>query len=581
MKKNIVIIVLAFMIALISGCEDVLDKNPLDQVSSADFFKTANDFKIYMNKFYEENIIFEYSQDWAAGRRTIYSHEAVNSDNQLYFGFISDLLNGKRTVSSANSDYYNGYSLVRSINYFFDNYKKVEDPFEDYKQYLGEAYFFRAMIFYRLLQKYGDIIWLDYVPDETSDILYGERMPRNEVMDKILVDMDSAVALLGEERLDGGTRVNKWTALAYESRITLFEGTWEKYHADDPFSAKNPDPDKYLQKAAQAAEEIMKSGNFNIYSTGNPETDYYDLFNLHDYSNNDEVLMWKKYSVELGIINRRMFNGRIPFGGGITKELVDSYLCTDGKPISVSPLFQGYDTLVNEVKNRDPRLIQTVWSPNALWRIDGSDTTLWSSMWQSLFSGGDGNVSATGYNMRKGYSADVTTQNNNGEDFPDILFRYGEVLLNYAEAKAELGSITQGDIDKTIKLLRDRVGMPNLVLSNITADPNWDFPALSPVINEIRRERRVELSCEGNRWFDILRWAAADELISGHRPKGLKASQFADRSPYPVDENGFMDPLFDALGASGYGFDINRDYLYPIPPEEITLNPKLSQNPGW
>ncbi len=581
MKKNKVIIVLALMIVLITGCEDVLEKTPLDRVSSADFFKSKNDLKIYVNKFYESNLLFEYNTTWAASRRAIFTHEAVNSDNQLFFGYVDDGLNGQRTILSSNSDYNDGYKLVRSINYFFDNYEKVEDSFDEYKQYLGEAYFFRALIFYNLLKKYGEIIWLDYVPDENSDILYGERMARNEVIDNILADMDSAIELLSEDKIDGGTRVNKWIALAYQSRIALYEGTWEKYHANGVFAAKNPDADKYLQKAVKAAEEVMNSGGFDIYSTGSPDTDYYNFFNLNDYSSNNSVLIWKKYAVDLGIINRRMFNGRYPFEGGLTKELVDSYLCTDGDPISVSPLFLGYDFLVSEMTDRDPRLLQTVWSPGVPWQITADATTNWSVVYNNLFSGGNDLISATGYCMRKGYSANVETHNNNGEDFPDVLFRYAEVLLNYAEAKAELGSISQADIDMTIKLLRDRVGMPSLDLATISNDPNWDFPTLSPVINEIRRERKVELACEGNRWSDIQRWAAADELIAGHRPKGLKASQLANNPPYPVDADGFIDPLLDALGASGYGFKVDRDYLYPIPPEERTLNPKLTQNPGW
>lgn len=580
MKKNKIIIVLALMFALITGCEDVLDKNPLDQVSSADFFKSKNDLKIYVNKFYGSNILYEYIGTWAAGRRTIYTQEAVNSDNQLFFGYIDDVLNGQRTILSSNDDYNYGYNLIRSINFLFDNYEKVEDPFDEYKQYLGEAHFFRALIYFNLLQKYGDLIYLDYVPDENSEILYGERMPRNEVVDNILADLDSAIEILTEDKIDGGTRVNKWIALAYQSRIALYEGTWEKYHAGTDFAPANPNPDKYLQKAVEAAEKIMENGGYSVYSTGNPDTDYYNFFNLADYSGNSSVLIWRKFSVELGLINRRMFNGKYPYEGGLTKELADSYLCTDGNPISVSPLFQGYDSIVAEMTDRDPRMLQTVWSPNVPWEITADASTNWSAVYNSLFSGPSDFVSATGYGMRKGYCANVERHSNNGEESPDVLFRYADVLLNYAEAKAELGSITQADIDKTIKLLRDRVGMPNLDLNNISNDPNWEFPALSPVINEIRRERRVELACEGYRWKDIQRWAAADELIAGHRPKGLYANQLAN-NPYPVDADGFIDPLVDAIGEDGYGFKVDRDYLYPIPPEEITLNPKLTQNPGW
>jgi hypothetical protein len=165
------------------------------------------------------------------------------------------------------------------------------------------------------------------------------------------------------------------------------------------------------------------------------------------------------------------------------------------------------------------------------------------------------------------------------EETPGIIYRYAEVLLNFAEAKAELGTITQDDIDKSIKKLRDRVGMPNLILSEITVDPNWDFPTLSPIINEVRRERRIELAAEGYRFDDIMRWAAADELIVGKRPHGFMASQLAT-NPYPVDANGFLDPYKQKLPA-GYGFKIGRDYLNAIPKDQLLLNPALVQNPGW
>ena len=122
--------------------------------------------------------------------------------------------------------------------------------------------------------------------------------------------------------------------------------------------------------------------------------------------------------------------------------------------------------------------------------------------------------------------------------------------------------------------------MPNLDMNNIAVDPNWEFPALSPLINEIRRERKVELVLENLRWHDIARWAAADELIVGKRPKGAKASQFAVTPTLPVDENGFVDVFRNAL-PDGYGFKLDRDYLDPIPQLQLILNENLTQNPGW
>src|SRR5690606_20259858 len=185
----------------------------------------------------------------------------------------------------------------------------------------------------------------------------------------------------------------------------------------------------------------------------------------------------------------------------------------------------------------------------------------------------------TGYLIVKGYNPNMIYHVQQFEETPSILYRYAEVLLNYAEAKAELGTINQDDIDKTIKKLRDRVGMPNLILTNITPDPKWDFPTLSPIINEVRRERRVELALEGFRLPDILRWAAADELIFEKRPKGFLASQHPTNTT-PVDNEGFLDPYKNTI-PNGYGFKLDRDYLNSIPVSERVLNPALTQNPGW
>ena len=165
-----------------------------------------------------------------------------------------------------------------------------------------------------------------------------------------------------------------------------------------------------------------------------------------------------------------------------------------------------------------------------------------------------------------------------------ILFRYAEVLLNYAEAKAELGELTQEDVDKTINLLRRRVGVADLRIDAIVNDPNWKFPEISPLLNEIRRERRVEFACEGYRLNDLLRWRA-HELFVNKRPKGFyfNQSDFPEMIPNKdilLDEQGYVDPYKQSL-PNGYQFNPERDYLLPLPTSELVLNSKLKQNPGW
>ncbi len=579
--KNIKYIIVLFFIVIVSmtSCKDFLERTPLDQVSDAVYFKKTADLELYVNWFYRPlQNIFEYGETFAGWNYSSLIFLMDYDSDNFTVAAANDRLKGIRTVPSSGGGY--SFSNVRRINYFFDNYKKCEDDFAQWKHYLGEAHFFRAAIYFDLVKRFGDFPLDDKVLTTTSPELYEGRTPRNIVMDHIIADLDSAAMYLDNSSRDGGNRLDKWCALTLQSRVALYEGTWEKYHNGTAFGVQNANPQKYLTKAAQAAEEIMNSGEFGIYSTGNPNNDYYQLFDIHNYTGNKEIIMWKKFDKGLGIYNQRMSLGAWPRGYGITKGLADSYLCTDGLPIQVSPLFLGHNTLADESSNRDPRFKQTIFTQDAPYAYGGITYPNWGEgMYNKLFSAPD-YTTTTGYVRRKGTTTDMSKQNLSGEDEPIILYDYAEVLLNYAEAKAELGTITQTDIDRSIKLLRDRVGMPNLVIGSIVTDPNWDFPTLSPIINEVRRERRVELSLSGLRWADVARWAAADELITGKRPKGSQWGSTFAANPFQDDADGFMDPFIDQL-PTGYGFKLDRDYLDPLPQSELTINPNLVQNPGW
>lgn len=576
--KYIRLSVACILAATTISCEkDFLEKKPLDQISSEIYFKKTSDLELYMNQFYQRSYnILEYGSTSVNNYSQLIFLADVDSDNLIDLSY-DPRLHGTRVVPSSGGEY--NFVNVRRINYFFDNYRKCQDDFDAYKHYVGEAHFFRALIYFQLVQEFGDVPWFDKVLTTNSPELYSPRTARNIVVDNIVADLDSAAAFMDEESRDGGNRLDRWSALTLQSRVALYEGTWEKYHNGTVFGVANADPDKYLAKAAQAALEVINSGKFSIYSTGKPNEDYYDFFNIHDYAGNPEVILWKKFDKSQGITNFRMILGEWPRGHGITKALADSYLSSDGLPIAVSPLFQGHASIEAVSTDRDPRFKQTIFTPDAPYRVGGATNETWSEMYSKLYTTEEFST-PTAYVIRKGYSYDLSIHDYNGEDEPIILYDYAEVLLNYAEAKAELGTITQEDIDISIKHLRDRVDMPNLVIASITTDPNWEFPALSPVINEIRRERRVELALVGFRWNDVARWAAADELIAGKRPKGSQFGSSIPLNPFPDDAAGFMDPYLPSA-PNGYGFKLDRDYLSPLPQSELTLNPKLDQNPGW
>lgn len=259
-------------------------------------------------------------------------------------------------------------------------------------------------------------------------------------------------------------------------------------------------------------------------------------------------------------------------------------MCKDGKPISVSPQYAGDDTPENEVKNRDPRYPQTIATPGFDITINENGST------DKLIRPNIGtSATSTGYQIIKGRSSDVKLQNANQDNIDRFIFRYAEILLNYAEAKAELGQLTQDVLDTSVNKLRKRVGMPDMSLASLTPDSNTPFPGISLPLQEIRRERRIELAGEGFRFRDILRWRAG-EIINN--PKTIQGMRLTDayKATYPKDTNGKSqvdNVLRDAQGnvrvypnITARAWD-NKMYLYPLPKDQLLLNKNFKQNPGW
>ena len=570
MKTRNYIYSLALAVAF-SGCDSFLDREPLDDISSEVYFKTSKDLELYVNQFYTS---FPSYGGYDAG--IFYTDQ--NSDNLLPEEYNTRLA-GYETVPGSTSDNVWNWQNVRSVNYMLDNLGHLEESFEEAKPYIGEAYFFRSYFYFTLLQNYGDLPWVNTAFDTESEGLYDARLPRNVIVDSMLVDLDKAIEYIPAKANVAEGRLSKEAALLFKSRVALFEGSWEKYHDGTVFGVENADYNRYYRIASEAAKQVMDMGTLSLFSTGDPNTSYYELFNENTYVGNPEVILGKTYSLDLGMTHRSQ--GYLLYRGsrlGLSKDLVDDYLCIDGRPTSAHADFSD-QTLLDVVKDRDSRLAQTMWIPGDL-RVCNPTDTLW---FEKPFIDLTGEYKCTtGYQLKKGADPYVEVYDNS--ETGSIIFRYAEVLLNYAEAKAELGELTQNDIDISINLLRKRVGMAELRIASITTDPNWDFPDLSPVINEIRRERRVELACEGYRLMDLLRWRAHG-LFVNKRPKGFhfNPSEFPTMVPEKdvyLDENGYVD-LYKVSLPNGYQFNPDRDYLLPLPTTELVLNSNLTQNPGW
>jgi hypothetical protein len=586
MKRYISIPIVLGFLSCWSCSEDFLERYPLDELSPQQYFKTANDLKLYANSFYT---LLPVHQMYYGG--TFYIDQ--NSDNLV--PTVPDMhLSGIRTIPSTGGGW--DWSNIREANYFLDHTKDFTDETGEGIIYIAEVQFFKAFLYFQMLKTFGDVPWFSSALTTDSPELFAPRDSRKVVVDSINACLDFAIANLKEIPATEPARVNKESALLLKARVCLYEGTWEKYHQGTPFGVTGEDGSVFLQKAAETAESLMQIGSTGLYK-GPENAEYWSLFNQLDYTGNPEVLLWKRYDVELGVYH--LLNQFLPNAGGdmgITKSFVDDYLCTDGKPISVSPLFLGYDSISLEAQNRDPRFAQTLFLPGHMQKINTPPGIPELQFTKPPIDGVGQWRATTGYCLFKGVNPEYSQQQNSGGWMGSIIFRFSEALLIYAEAKAELGTITQNDIDISVNLLRGRVGMIPMDLGDITTDPDWDFPELSPVINEIRRERRIELAFEATRWDDLARWRA-HRLIENKRPKGIKyigsnleGTYFdIDGSGRPtiivgenfyVDAEGFTDPYQVAL-PNGFGFNPDRDYLSPIPSDEITLNDNLVQNPGW
>jgi len=558
-----------------SACkkDSFLNRAPLTDISAQAFFNNETDLQLYCNQYYYtlpiETLVRgdDQSDDKAAtqinallaGAYTVPTLTDTTKDI-IGTGEYKDpngLLNGTGTNWN--------FVIIRSCNFFLANYKKADATDSVKNIYVGETLFFRALDYWKKVKAFGDVPYINaYITDTSRSQLYGPRMPHQQVMDSVLSDLNFAVAHLPVAPLQTG-RINKYAALALKARVCLWEGTYRKYWSNAG------DPATYLQGAVDAAEQLMNSGKFGIYNTGNPQSDYYNLFIQEDLTTNKEAILPMQYVS--AVLTNGFDRALGECGDGYSKDFVRSYLCTDGLPIALSPLYKGDDSIEEEIQNRDPRLKQQI-GTRGFDLLNGDIITV-----PRIST----NATSTGYMPIKGRSNSVTAWNANASTYDCFIFRYAETLLIEAEARAELGQCTQDVLDKTINLLRTRAGMPAMVISSLVKDPNSDFPSLPVLLDEIRRERRIELASEGFRFDDLHRWHAGTLINNPATILGIKLlPQY--RSDYNYDIRGVVVDANNYVrvypGITARQWD-DKMYLYPIPIPELTLNTSLKQNPGW
>lgn len=587
--------ILLYAIFSLLGCNnEFLERYPLDQISKETFWNTENDLMVYNNTLYDMAkedhnvpIMMGFSSAWNSTGYHIWFLDAM-ADNLC---MVSPSRNhyqrvraGLHVVPSQPADLYYGWvgwNFVRACNIGLENYDKAEITQAVKNKYIAEARLFRGWFYADKVSKFGDVPWVDKELNIDSEELYGPRTPREEVMTNVLADLTFASENLPDDWEDGKSpgRLNRWAALLVKSRVCLFEGTWRKYHG-------GTNSQMWLEEAASAAKELMENGPYTLHMTGDPEHDFNFRCGVLDLTGYPEVIYWRRY--QLGILYHNVMSHFTRWNGGATRSLVEDYLCSDGLPITLSPLYQGDETYEKIFENRDPRLRQTILHPDdqEFYGYDGSMEYKYPRL-QGMVGG---TPTHSGYHIIKAYDPGQRFVAWNGDITPAITLRFNEALLNYAEAKAELGTITQTDLDMSINKLRDRVAMPHMDINNIPVDPRYINDGVSPLIVEIRRERRIELFMEGFRYDDIRRWKQGKKLEKpdmGIRwdenwksridPEGKVVKQ---ASPDPVTGIPYID-VYKGMEEENPVFDENKHYLWPIPLSIISQNTNLEQTPGW
>lgn len=597
-------IFISLLLLLTFSCNDsFLELYPKDEQTEATAFVSNENFKTYSWGLYE--IFPGYSDRDFIGDVNGGLFTMMSAGGQTTWSM------GNVIVPSSGGDW--DFSFIRRCNIMLDNIDNSSMSETDKKHWRAVGLFFRSYRYIQLLLKFGDLPWVENTLNDTSPELYMPRDSRDLVASNILRDLTEAEQNI-KTNGDGKNTIDNLVVNALLSRFGLFEGTWRKYHG-------LTEANKYLEASVNASRKVVAKAP-NVH-------DNFDLlFNSEDLSSVEEVLLFKQYTPGLTghALTRRVRTGEMQVEG--TRYLVDSYLCTDGRPISTSTVYKGNTNEYDNFRNRDRRLYLTVCPPfktgdafsgnittwtrhsdpafseyidlinDATWKGSKSLPTsnfrnLYCTRMPNLASATNGvfNWGKTwmGYFVWRYYNTttDVSTNTDVGTtDAP--IFRVAEVMLNYAEATFELNQFTQEIADATINKLRTRGGVNKMLIDQI--DANWDSNRdtdVPPVLWEIRRERIAELATEGFHFNDLRRWKKAEKVLN-NQPRGafVNKADFGNSSTTKLqDENGVTITGDNTQGYLWYynvpsGWQ-SHYYLYPLPLNDLALNPNLSQNPGW
>jgi hypothetical protein len=573
---------------------DKLDQVPQSTATRQAVFGTENGLKLYTNSFYGMGFL---------------PKNSTSQDAMSDYLAVRDVQNFIREGGfAANNSSGWTWTDLRNINYFIQNCTDPAVPEATRNNYLGIARYFRAYFYWDKVKRFGDVPWIGKALDIDDPLLTAGRDKRERVMDSVLADLDFACNNIITTNDASRTTITKWVAHAFKSRVCLFEGTFRKYHTELNLTGTAA---KWLNEAASAADQIIRNGGFSLNTAGGAGASYRQIFTSNTPLAN-EVLQAAVADVNLGVLNEANWwwtSGTYGAKASFIRTFINTYLKLDGTPFTNDP---NYSTMLfkDEVKNRDLRLKQTIRLGDYK-RISNGQQVPAPPVFSYTF---------TGYQPIKWTLDDMAFDAGALNTNAIALFRYAEVLLNYAEAKAELGTLTDADWALTVGALRSRAGITGgLTAKPLTADPylvaNY-FPGITdPAILEVRRERGIELSLEGLRFADLLRWKRGELMQQEWNGFYVPALN----TPMDLNEDGIPDVAFyqgtrpsptvsgvtyvdvsprigNAVnsqllknGTSGELTWMNeiprkwneRNYYYPIPLNDLQRNPNLKQNPGW
>lgn len=568
MRKSMILALAAAALTLTS-CDDFLEQDPRDTFTETPaFWSNENAVQSYTNRFYTNFVGF--SNGSAPG----WFYFKSLSDDQCTSA-LDDWT--YKTIPATSSNYNDWFTEIRRANYVIQNMPSSSLKEASKTKYTALARLSRAWCYYMLVRMYGDVEWIDYVITDPEDAkIWGERDKRDDVMDKVLEDLDFAITNLGAS--SDRTQWSKDMALAMKSDICLYEGTFRKYckEAENGIAPNAARANKYLEESVKASQALM-GGTYSL------SANYGDIYNALNLNGNKEIIFYRHYEKDLVMNSIVDYCCGSTEQRGITKDAFDAFLFKDGKPLATTTCDKsdlavknadGDYSIKKVLDNRDPRLGVLI----------DSIVCFKGHTWKRIApeaSGGALMSSSTGYTIRKydNTSLEAFYRTNTYTGYTDApIFWYSVVLLNYAEAKAELGTITQDDLDKSVNIVQKRAfGNDNAKITMNPATDDANNQGVSNLIWEIRRARRCELMLDNwFRYWDLVRWHQLDKMDTESHPNITLGANLGAETFDGVNKVGNYMKATTAKRT----FD-KKYYLYPIPTQQITLNPAIKQNFGW